>query len=260
MFYYHIFVFIMSYNVAVYAIVVIVSITVVGTGIHLFISNYYGKSIAREAVEIPLKFISALVIVSVVLSLAQSHERDVRSRELAIRNGLSDFTQSVNQVAVKRLLQYQDDIGDVYKNIYNLDRNSASEKYFKQRCKRLKIPYITYSDNPRAWIISTSYLQDVVNVVRKFELMKEFPLSKKGKGKLLTSPFAGWISYFRKLFGEPTVRNVWERNRFTYMTPEFNAWIDFYVIAYVNQKGYATKHRKQWNINVQRVKKNAKLI
>lgn len=260
MFYYPICFLIMPYSIAFWAIVVIVSITAVGTGIHLFLSNYYGKNIAREAVEIPLKIISALVIVSVVLSLAQSQERDVKNRELAIRNGLSDFTQSVNQVAVKRLLQYQDDIGDVYKNIYKLDRNSASEKYFKQRCKRLKIPYITYADNPRAWIVSTSYLQDVVNVVRKFELMKEFPLSKKGKGKLSKSPFAGWISYFRKLFSEPTVRNVWERNRYTYMTPEFNAWIDFYVITYVNQKRYATKHRKQWDFNVRRIKKNAKLI
>ena len=87
--------------------------------------------------------------------------------------------------------------------------------------------------------------------------MKEFPLSPKGKQKLDTSPFVGWISYFRKLYGDPTVRNVWERNRVTYMTPKFNAWIDYYVIAYLNRKGYAMKHRRNWDRNVQRVKRRA---
>lgn len=181
----------------------------------------------------------------------------MRNRELALANGLSDFTQNVNRVAVSRLLEYEDDLGGVYKNIYKLDRKSASEQYFRRQCKKLRIPYIAYSDNPRAWIVSTAYLQDVVNVVRKFELMKEFPLSPKGKQKLDTSPFAGWISYFRKLFSDPTVRNVWERNRVTYMTPEFNAWIDYYVMAYLNRKGYAMKHRRNWDRNVQRVKRSA---
>lgn len=52
---------------------------------HTFVSfELLGENIAREAIEIPLKFISALVIVTVVLSLAQ---RKTNCRNLRLLDG-----------------------------------------------------------------------------------------------------------------------------------------------------------------------------
>lgn len=238
--------FVKTNLLSVIVITAIMVMTVGGTIMYIWMLRHYNQKYATGLVRVPVEILSALIVVVLIIGMLQSSLETKRQREQGLRNDLSNFTQRVivdrwekDSKSIPELTTMYDDIHFSYL--------SPPDKVIKERLKKAKIPYVTREDNPQAWHFAAQYIQELVNVVRKFGIEGRFPTNdEKALASINTTAYAGWFQCFRTYMATPTIRNVWERYKYRHVTPSFTAWVEYYIIEPISDSKFWSSHRKDW--------------
>lgn len=217
-----------------------------GTIMYLWMLQHYNQTYATGLVRVPVEILSALIVVVLIISMLQQSLESKRQQEVVLRNDLSNFTQRIIVDRWEKDAKSTAELASMYDDIH-LNYLSPPDDIIRKRLKKENIPYISKEDNTDAWHFAAQYIQELVNVVRKFELEERFPLNdKKARDNINQTAQAGWFQCFRTYMANPTVRNVWERYKYRHVNPAFTAWVQFYIIEPISNSTFWPKHRKDW--------------
>ena len=114
------------------------------------------------------------------------------------------------------------------------------------------LKYFEFKHHALSWHYAAEFCQQMVNVIRMFELQKRFKLGDGNDLDMsLNSNFSGWLTGFRMFLKNPLVRQVWETNKTRYSDPQLTAWVQYYVIDLVDRDpDLFIKHRRHWDREV----------
>ena len=226
--------------------------------INYYIHNHYSQEVADDLVGFPIQTCNALFVFLLIVQLEFTAYQSQRLQEESLATNLSLFTQ---QVVVDR---WEEDamkdpkLNDLYEKIMSNAAGGANNSFYtKEEWEALNIPveYVPYKGNETEWHYAAKFIQEMVNIVRMFDLQEKFrlhsaaDLEKSTKGK-----FAGWITCFRMFLAEPIIRNVWEQYKFRHVNPAFSAWIKFYCTDVLdNDPEFWSKHKAKWMDSVHEI-------
>ena len=142
---------------------------------------------------------------------------------------------------------YESTVGHQVADYFN---RFKSESEWKKSYPNL--PYHFFVDHPTSWHYASKFCQQMVNIIRMFDLQIKLPLGDTYvRDHLLQSQFVGWITTFRLFLKNPIVRQVWETNKTTYVNPSMTAWVNFYIVDYVDSHpDFYRQHRYEWDAAV----------
>ena len=217
-----------------------------GTIMYLWMLQHYNQRYATGLVRVPVEILSALIVVVLIISMLQQSLENKRQREVVLRNDLSNFTQRIIVDRWEKDAKSTPELSAMYDDIH-LNYLSPPDDTIRERLQKENVPFVTKEDNPQAWHFAAQYIQELVNVVRKFELEERFPLNdKQARDNINHTAQAGWFQCFRTYMANPTVRNVWERYKYRHVNPAFTAWVQFYIIEPISKSTFWPKHRDDW--------------
>lgn len=163
---------------------------------------------------------------------------------------LSLFTQ---RIVVDR---WEDDVmkypqlNKFYQETFSQMNGTKNGFLSQKEWKKLNIPvkYVPFKDNEFEWHYSAKCIQEMVNIIRMFNLEEKYKLgNKEDLEKSLDGEFGGWIVGFRMFLNNPLVRNVWEQYKSRHVNPKFTAWIEYYVIKVIDENpDYFRDHYTSW--------------
>ena len=188
---------------------------------------------------------------------------------------LTDFTQRV--IVERWEKDFKDALDDeglqkMYRRIHidpkNFGLTRVEEQKLRDKLKKLNIPYVEYHDKDtnaqddpdyaqqdtrRAWHFAAQFVQEMTNVVRKWNLTQDLDV-QTAESKYITdrvtakNVYAGWLACFRMYMADPVVRNVWERYKFRHVSPNYSDWVERNVTGWLDRNGTTAwqKHRDQW--------------
>ena len=250
--------FIRKYWLPIAVIVTIFLITVGGTISYIYIlknfKNRYAEKYAIGYVTVPVQIMSALIVVVLIMTMIQQFLQLQDQNEQELRSELSNFTQQIIVGRWEHDAKNTPELTAMYDDIH-FSYLSPPEDVIRRKLKKLGVPYVTKEENPQAWHFAAQYIQEMVNVVRKFQMEKKFMLNDvKARDNVNNTAFAGWFQCFRTYMATPTIRNVWERYKYRHVDPSFTAWVGFYVIEPIHKPLFWKQHRQSWDLLTNKMK------
>ena len=219
-----------------------------------YIHNHYSQDAANDLVGFPIQTFNAIFVFFLIYQLEFTSQQSQKLQEKSLARNLSLFTQ---QVVVDR---WEDEamqnpgLNDMYESIFSKSGGDNNNFYTEEEWEQLNIPvkYTPYKGNEEQWHYAAKFIQELVNIVRMFELEKKFQINNMDDLKKSTEgKFAGWITCFRMYLKDPIVRNVWEQYKFRHVNPEFSAWVKFYITDVIdNDPNFFQKHKDKWNSSI----------
>lgn len=145
------------------------------------------------------------------------------------------------------------EIAELYNNIIELQNggNFYTEKEWIKKFPSIKYVDIT-SNNKKLRFIS-KFIQEMTDSVRIFDLENKYIINnKKDIQRSLRNNtdenLLGWFTSYRMWLSNDYVRNVWENTKYSYKSPEFSKWVQYFIIDPVeNNPNFWIEHKKNWN-------------
>jgi len=245
--------FVQRHALSVAVITVILTMTLGGTLAYVWMLRRYNQKYATGFVRVPVEILSALIVVVLIITMLQQSLHAQNQREQALRNDLSNFTQRVIVDRWEGDAKSTPALAAMYDDVH-LNYLSPSDAVIRARLRKANVPYVTKADNPEAWHFAAQYIQEMVNVVRKFEMEERFVVNDQAaRARINKTAYAGWFQCFRTYMATPVVRNVWERYKYRHANPAFSAWVYFYIIDPCADGTCWSAHRKEWDASTRRV-------
>lgn len=249
--------FIRRQTLSVVVICTILMTTIGGTIAYIWVLRHINQKYATGFVRVPVEILSALIVVVLIITMLQQSLHAQNQREKSLRNDLSNFTQRIIVDRWEADLKATPSLADMYDNIH-LNYLSPPDDVIRNRLRKDNIPYVTKADNPQAWHFAAQFIQEMVNIVRKFEMEEHFAINDEAVRKTINeTAYAGWFQCLRTYMATPVIRNVWERYKYRHVNPLFTAWVQFYIIDPCRDDKFWSAHRKNWEKKFQiALKKN----
>jgi len=226
-----------------------------------YIHNHYSQEAANDLVGFPIQTFNAIFVFFLIYQLEFTSQQSQKLQEKSLARNLSLFTQQVVVDRWENEAMENPELDELYESIFSRSNGDINGFYSKEKWEQLNIPveYVPYHGNETQWHYSAKFLQELVNIVRMFELEKKFQINNMSDLKKSTEgKFAGWITAFRMYLKEPIVRNVWEQYKYKHVNPEFSAWVKFYITDIIdNDPLFFQKHKDKWESSMNKVLKKS---
>lgn len=214
----------------------------------------YGQKHSDDFFNFPLEFITAMATVAFILQIVFEMQRSARHDTLINKQNLSLYTDTVVVKNWEADATKYPQLNELYEEIFSKPSGSKGGFMTKEAWEKKfpDIAHIPYEGNEEKWHYAAKFCQQMINVVRMFNLNTLYKIEIAGdKDLILHSPYAGWISEFRAFMQNPLIRNVWEQYKYRHVNPQFSAWVQYYIIDEVDSKKDIFKtHNKRWNQEV----------
>jgi hypothetical protein len=233
-----------------YLIGLVVCITVLGSVGYVVLTLYDLRVYAQGCINIPIKILSALVVVVLIASLLGDTKLQKKQNERTRRNDLSNYAQRVIVDRWETEPAEHPELASFYDDVH-LAHLSPPDAVIRATLERAGVPYVRKADNPRAWHFAAKFIQEMVNVVRTYELDEKFVINDtEAFDRVIQSPYAGWFACMRSFMSNATVRNVWERYKYRHSHPYMSAWTQFYIVDPIEDPEFWASHHRQWDTYV----------
>ena len=207
--------------------------------------------------SIPTALITSLFLVYEISRQGELSVEKNKTEKSQIQQQLSFFTERVVVDGWEKNAQNIPSINAFYASIFSAPAGGEGAFLNEQQwnARFPDIPYVPFIGHEHEWHYAAQFIQQMVNVVRMFDMQKRFPLgSDEHLQNSLSGKFSGWITSFRMFFQAPLTRNVWEMYKYRHVNPEFTAWVQFYVIDPVHKDPHFwQKHYASWDAEVDRL-------
>jgi hypothetical protein len=222
----------------------VIGLVVGGTIIYELLSYFFSDARAKGWVLTPVRILSAAVIIVLIYTMVDTAQEQTRQGKSALRNNLSDFTQ---RVIVDGWETYALEVEGMYDEI--IQPFAPGEPEMMRRMAQTSQPYLTKKGREKEWHYAARFVQEMVNIARKFALDTKFPIAPENLERIAKTPFAGWFVCLRLYLNSPVVRNVWERYKYRHVNPYFSAWVHYFIIDPVDKDPakFWREHRAQWD-------------
>ena len=221
-----------------------------------YVRDKFGASAREDFMSFPVSLISSMIILAIIGTFwyESVQYRETARKDLA-RN-LSLYTHKVIVDGWESDAMNYSQLDGLYEQIFSKPGGDGETNSFltKKQWDNLHIPvkYVPYKGHEKQWHYAAKFTQEMVNVVRTFNLQKLFPINnQKAMASSFSGIYAGWFTSFRMFMAEPMIRNVWEQGKYSHVNPAFTAWVQYYIIDAVEKDpDFWSKNRERWNKNV----------
>ena len=216
----------------------------------------YGSDHSDDFFNFPVNFVVSMMTVVMVYQIGFD---SMHSNFVEKRHNEHELSTIAEQIVVGTWegnpIEYPE-LNGIYEGIMGHQVTADGNVRFKnqQEWQTLYpgLKYFDFKQNTHAWHYAAAFCQQMVNVIRMFELQNRFKLGDGTHLDLsLNSNFSGWLTTFRMFIKNPMVRQVWETNKTRYSDPQLTAWVQYYVIDPVDgDPDLFIKHRRHWDRQV----------
>ncbi len=213
-----------------------------------------GRMFASDFILFPVEFIASVFVFFGIAKIGYDTMNLTALQEKQIDTTLSQVTDKIVIGTWESDPMNYPEINPLYEEIFSKSVSNSGKFLDQDQWNSLNIPvkYIPFQGNEKAWHYSAKFIQQMVNVIRLFDLDNKFEINNKADLERISSTrFAGWFMCFRMFISSPIVRNVWEQTKYTYANPEFTAWIKFYITDPIdNNPDFFKQQRQIWDQKV----------
>jgi hypothetical protein len=163
------------------------------------------------------------------------------------KDRLSFYTHTVVVAGWEADAMNYPELNGIYQEIFSKATGSRDSFYTEKEWNALHLPvkYVPYKGHHQEWHYAAKLIQEMVNIVRIFNLMDQFHINnKKGLQKSYEGIYAGWLTLFRMQLSVPLVRNVWEQYKYRHMFPKFSAWVRYFITDVLDDDPKFFDHNK----------------
>tara|TARA_B100001989_G_scaffold162318_1_gene116566 strand:+ start:1583 stop:2461 length:879 start_codon:yes stop_codon:yes gene_type:complete len=222
----------------------------------------HGADASEEFFNFPLNIITAFATLLFVYQVADQINGSSQQTQEDLFVNLAQYSSKVVVGTWETLPMDHPDINPLYQSIFgNITGNNGFFMTEAQWTKRYPtIPYVPFEGNELEWHYAAKYCQQMIDVIRMFQLDSQFPINdKSSRSKSSDSVYAGWFTTFKMFLNNPTVRNVWEQYKYRHANPELSAWVQYYVLDIIDSdQGSITLHDENWNHQTETILEQAK--
>lgn len=222
----------------------------------------YGQEHSDDFFTFPINFITAMATIVCFWQIASDADASKEARRRKIMNDLSSFTENIVIGTWEDETMSTPQLQELYANTLGAASGSDSKTFLNKEewDKNFpSIPYYSYKNNEQKWHYAAKFCQQMVNIIRMFDLHMNFHINKESdREKSMTGAYGGWITGFRMYMQHPLVRNVWEQSKTRYDSPDITAWVQYFVIDTMeNDPNYWENHARNWEKSMQEYLKSA---
>lgn len=216
-----------------------------------FTRRGYGEDHSNDFFNFPINFIIAMATLAAIYQIATDSSNIAETRATARAHNSS---LSANKIVVSTWendpMQYPI-LNTMYENIMGpYEHNGKAEfdsiNYWEKQYPN--IPYISYEGNELEWHYAAKFCQQMVNLIRMFQLEQSLQFKHHVHSNQNINPFNGWLVCFRMFLKNPLVRNVWEQYKVRHGSPLITAWVKINVLDVIDaDKDYFLHHKEKWD-------------
>lgn len=217
--------------------------------------KHYGTDTAQSFFHFPINLITALATIVCFWQISMESNQSKVADRLATMHDLSIFSNDIIVDVWDSQTMNDAMLWPLYSATHNLknnERHSLLRQDWLQSHPNL--PFVPYEGNEIEWHYSVKFCQQMINIIRMFNLTERFKLNQADQLEISQKgTYAGWLTCFRMFLKSPTVRSAWEQNKTLLASPMITAWITYYVTDVIdNEPEFFKNHAKMWQENTDR--------
>ena len=208
-------------------------LTILVTLIYKHIRKAYRMNISEESFKFPITILGTVCTLGFVLQINERVHSNKNAVVFENRHEISNYTYTTVIENWEKDAIDHPELNPLYQNIFGVGSDTTGHFLTQEQWKKIAphIPFIAFEDNPLQWHFAVQLCQEMVNIVRTFDL---YNLLRIGTDTNKSSEYQKLLISFRVFMRNPTVRNVWEQYRYHFANVYINAWIKYHITDFID--------------------------